>query len=48
MSDVLIVKGLTKRYPGASVDAVSDLSFSLPKGVYVVLSVQTVQVRRQQ
>ena len=32
MSDVLIVKGLTKRYPGASVEAVSDLSFSLPKG----------------
>ena len=32
MSDVLIVKGLTKRYPGASVDAVSDLSFSLSKG----------------
>lgn len=32
MSDVLIVKGITKRYSGAVVDAVSDLSFSLPKG----------------
>ena len=32
MTDVLIVKGITKRYPGASVDAVSDLSFTLPKG----------------
>ena len=32
MTDVLIVKGLTKRYSGSAVDAVSDLSFSLPKG----------------
>ena len=31
-ADVLIVKGLTKRYSGAFVDAVSDLSFALPKG----------------
>ena len=27
----LSVQGLFKRYPGASVDAVSDLTFSLPK-----------------
>lgn len=32
MTDALIVKGITKRYPGAFVDAVSDLSFALPTG----------------
>jgi len=32
MKHALIVKGITKRYPKASVDAVSDLSFALPVG----------------
>ncbi len=32
MNDMLIVKGITKRYRGASVNAVSDLTFSIPKG----------------
>ena len=33
MSEVaLSVQGLFKRYPGASIDAVSDLTFTLPKG----------------
>ena len=35
MTDVLIVKGITKRYRSA-VDAVSDLIFALPKGVFAV------------
>lgn len=30
--NMLIVDGLTKCYPGAEVDAVSDLSFALPRG----------------
>ena len=32
MKHALIVQGITKRYPKASVDAVSDLSFALPVG----------------
>ena len=29
---MLVVRGLLKRYPGATVDAVSEVSFSIPKG----------------
>lgn len=31
-SHMLVVEGIVKRYPGADVDAVSNLSFTLPKG----------------
>ncbi len=32
MKEMLIVKGITKRYRGASVNAVSNLDFTIPKG----------------
>ena len=31
-NQMLVVEGLVKRYPGALVDAVSELSFAIPKG----------------
>ena len=48
MTDVLIVKGITKRYPRASVDAVSDLSFTLPKGSICGFIDLMVLVKQQQ